>query len=140
MKSTQIRSKIEPDRWARRAHVRKAVFRRDGHCLLGPLVGDCMGPPSYHHRRKAGASGAYTVENGAMLCVGHNGWIEDTAAEDWPSAAIALYPYLVVREGDDEWDALSARTARKSCPTCEGTRFGIDGGACRDCHTIATSR
>ena len=102
--------------------VQREVFTRDGHrCQLADHGGTfvnreanvvtpvpkCWGPLSYHHRRKAGAQGAYTVENGATLCVGHNRWVEDE-----PDAAVAVLPHLVVREGHPEWDALGKRAAR----------------------------
>lgn len=103
--------------------VREAVFARDGYrCLLrdhvGELVPDpddgtivevprCYGPLTFHHRRKAGAAGAYVEANGATTCLTHNVWIEDE-----PEAAKAVLPFLVVREGDPEWDQLGARAAR----------------------------
>ena len=57
-----------------------AVFERDGHqCRLRWRMeaGDCFGPLTYHHLRKASQGGAYTMENGACLCAGHNVWVED---------------------------------------------------------------
>lgn len=103
--------------------VRDAVFARDGHrCRLRDHVGtilrfddwevdvpDCFGGLSYHHRRKAGAAGAYTEANGATLCIGHNRWVEDA-----PDAAASLDPFLIVRESDPEWESLGKRAARYS--------------------------
>lgn len=129
MKRSGIRSPSKPDTWARQRHVRHAVFVRDRHCLVRGLTDlACGGGLTFHHRRKAGASGAYTVENGAAVCLFHNGWIEDN-----PNQARILFRHLVVREGDPEWDSLSARLARKSCPECHGTRFEPTGEPCGGC-------
>lgn len=100
--------------------VRETVFASDGHrCRLrdhsGEVVIDgrvveiprCNGGLSFQHRRKAGAGGAYSIENGATLCIGHNRWVEDE-----PDAAVYVDPYLVVREGDPEWHQLGSRAAR----------------------------
>lgn len=103
--------------------VRDAVFARDGHtCRLRAQVGvfvtvddarlvveipRCLGPLSFHHRRKASASGAYVEANGAALCVGHNRFVEDE-----PEVAVAVDPFLVVREGDPEWESLGRRSQR----------------------------
>lgn len=83
---------LEPDEAKRRALVRGAVFARDGFaCALAgdpeaiALLGPCFGRLTYHHLRKAGQGGAYSVENGLTLCLGHNG-----AVEDHPNAAHAL--------------------------------------------------
>ena len=65
----------------------------------------CGGELTYHHLRKASAGGAYSVENGATLCVDHNGWVEDN-----PIAARRLE--LVVREGDPGWESLGRRANR----------------------------
>lgn len=98
--------------------VRDAVFARDGHrCQLRPLIDleelrplipPCLGPLTYHHRRKAAASGAYTLDNGVALCAGHNRWVEDE-----PDQAAEVWPYLVVREGDPEWAELGRRAQRE---------------------------
>lgn len=108
--------------------VQAAVFQRDGlRCQLRDHVGTqyhtelasgavtdpgevpaCWGPLTYHHRRKAGAAGAYTEANGATLCAGHNRWVEDE-----PDAARLVLPHLVVREGDPEWPELGRRAARR---------------------------
>lgn len=103
--------------------VREAVFASDGHrCRLRdqvgtfvPVDGDrlvvevprCWGPLTFQHRRKASAQGAYVEANGATLCAGHNRWVEDE-----PDAAKLADSYLVVREGDPEWEQLGRRAAR----------------------------
>lgn len=132
MKRSGIKAKITPAKWKRQGHVRAAVFARDGGCVLAGVAVRCGGGLTFHHRRKAGAAGAYTVQNGAALCAIHNTWVEDNPklVRDW-------HPDLVVRPGDDEWLELSARAARKSCPTCEGTRFDVDGGPCDACPTVS---
>lgn len=94
-----------------RAAVRENVFARDGYrCVLdGKAAPDsCSGRLTFHHRRKASAGGAYVEENGLSLCEGHNG-----AVEDHPDLARLLYgDWLVVREGDDEWEQLGERFNR----------------------------
>lgn len=95
------------------AEVRRAVFKRDGGCIVRALgemrivsegvpVPGCFGPPSAHHLLKASQGGAYTEENLVTLCVGHNDWVEDQ-----PRAAYALG--LVIRRGDHPADALRRR-------------------------------
>jgi hypothetical protein len=64
--------------------VRAVVFARDQGCLLSHLpneAGRCAGPLTFHHLRKAGQGGPYTVANGVALCAGHNGWVEDYPLE-----------------------------------------------------------
>ena len=106
---------------------REAVFASDSHrCRLRDHVGvfvpvdgprlvvevpDCWGPLTFQHRRKASAQGAYVRANGATLCAGHNRWVENE-----PDAAVELDPYLVVREGDPEWEQLGRRAARHAGP------------------------
>jgi hypothetical protein len=90
--------------------VREVVFARDGHrCLLFSSL--CRGGPTFHHRRKAGAGGAYTVENGATLCEFHNGHVEDNPDMYVGDGAFA-YLRLVVREGDPDWEELGRRANR----------------------------
>jgi len=64
-----------------RERVRLATFARDNWtCLLwkqDDIAGPCVGPLTFHHLKKASAGGAYTTENGATLCAGHNTWVED---------------------------------------------------------------
>lgn len=109
--------RLDPDERA----VREAVFASDGHrCRLRDLVGEpfdiagrivevppCAGVLTYQHRRKASAQGAYNVANGATLCWFHNGWVETE-----PDAAKLADPYLVVRDGDPEWEQLGRRAER----------------------------
>lgn len=111
------------------------MFQRDGHrCVVAGQVGQeirdrtvvkvangeleaavvvyvvpaCYGRLTFGHRRHASAGGAYVTENGNALCVGHNGWCEME-----PDAARALGGetpwWLVVREGDPEWDQLGRK-------------------------------
>lgn len=127
-RSGRIKAKITPAKWKRQGHVRSAVFARDGDCLLRGFTMRCGGGLEYHHRRKASSAGAFTVQNGATLCSLHNAYVEDH-----PALIEAHHPYLIVRPSDPEWLELSARAARKSCPTCEGTRFDVDGGPCPEC-------
>lgn len=101
--------------------VREAVFARDGYrCQLRDFMREqrtlgarvvevplCYGGLTYHHRRKAGAQGAYTLANGATLCVEHNYWVEDE-----PEATKLVLPSLVVREADPEWEQLGRRAAK----------------------------
>ena len=83
---------LEREEAKRRALVRGAVFARDGFaCVLAArpealeVLGPCFGRLTYHHVRKAGQGGPYTLENGLTLCLGHNG-----AVEDHPTAAHLL--------------------------------------------------
>ncbi len=67
---------------AKERQVRADVFARDGfRCQLRgvPGAGDCHGPLTYHHRRKAGQGGKYTLANGATLCRHHNQLLESRA-------------------------------------------------------------
>jgi hypothetical protein len=88
--------------------ITQAVFARDGGCVLnGETPWGCTGPDSPHHRRKANAAGAHSMENLVTLCVGHNGLIEDE-----PDYFRLHFPWLVVREGDDEYERLGKRGQR----------------------------
>lgn len=127
MKRTRIkpRSSATIDGAADREAVREAVFRRDRYrCQLERHVGAitssdpmygarqvevprCSGAMTFHHRRKAGAAGAYVEANGMTLCAGHNVWVEDE-----PDAALTVLPAVVVREGDPEWESLGKRAHR----------------------------
>lgn len=106
------------------AEVRAEVYARDRYRCVLDLPGmrmrlqlsttqlpQCSGPLSPHHRRKASSGGAYTVENLVTACVGHNGWIEDE-----PDTARLLFPHLVVRERDPEYEQLGRRAARMAAP------------------------
>lgn len=81
--------------------IRELVLERDGGCRLAGH-GVCFGPLTYHHRRKEGRGGAYTLANGAALCAHHNGQLEADAA----LARLGHRLGLVVREGDPEWNSL----------------------------------
>lgn len=126
------RSRIKPRSDAaweddeRKAAVREALFARDGRrCVVSRFthVGEvvdgqvvvtwlppCRGQLTFGHRRHASAGGAYIVANGNTLCAGHNGWMEDH-----PHQARALGGetpwWLVVREGDPEWEQLGRKAA-----------------------------
>ena len=129
MRRSAIKTRYDPEMAARQRAVREAVIARDGGCLLAGLTDHpCMGRLTFHHRRKASAGGIYAVANGATACALHNGWIEDC-----PTEARRLFPGLVVREGDMEWEQLSARAGRKSCPPCGGTQFAPNGAPCPEC-------
>lgn len=60
--------------------VRAWVFVRDRQrCLLAgrqDAAGQCRGPLTPHHVRKAGQGGPYTRQNIVTLCAGHNEWVE----------------------------------------------------------------
>ena len=56
-------------RWA------EQVKARDGMCVLGRLLRDCMGPQDAHHAfygKKAHPSLRHEVENGARVCRRHH--------------------------------------------------------------------
>jgi hypothetical protein len=79
--------------------IREQVFARDGRrCRLRsvPGAGRCSGPISFHHRRKGGQGGGYTLENGATLCTGHN----DRLEADADLALLARTMGLVLKRGD----------------------------------------
>lgn len=68
--------------WEAEDEVRQAVFARDRwRCQLEGVAGagSCLGRLTYHHRRKAGQGGAFTMENGATLCWSHNKRLEQDA-------------------------------------------------------------
>jgi len=80
----------------RRADVREDVAKRDGRrCRLDGVAGAgrCFGPLTFQHCRKASQGGAYSVENGALLCSHHNCELEASA----DLAAIGAALGLVVR-------------------------------------------
>ena len=86
--------------------LRRRVFARDGGCVLaGETDIECLGPDTVHHRRKAGAAGAWSLSNLVCLCAGHNVDIEDR-----PTYYRQGWPWLVVREGDAEWSELGVRS------------------------------
>jgi hypothetical protein len=94
--------------------VRQEVFSRDGECVLARKhdAGRCGGKLTFHHRRKAGAGGAYCVDNGATLCVFHNDLIEDEPGWFVGDGKLARHR-LVIREGDPEWEKLGRRYQRE---------------------------
>lgn len=62
--------------------VRQAVFERDAYrCQLRGIAGagDCYGPLTPHHRRKASQGGPYTEANLVTLCRHHNDQLEARA-------------------------------------------------------------
>lgn len=76
--------------------VRQSVFERDGFtCQLRgvPGAGDCYGPLTPHHRRKASQGGPCTAANLATLCRHHNDQLEARA----DIAALGATLGLVVR-------------------------------------------
>lgn len=90
------------------ALIREQVFARDRGCVLRMIEGtDCYGPMTPHHRRKASSGGAYSLANLVTLCLGHNG-----AVEDHPADYRERFPFLVVREGDTEFESLGRRAYR----------------------------
>ena len=91
--------------------VRAEVFDRDGGCMLQGIGPACLGRLTYHHRRKAGAGGAYTPDNGVALCVRHNLLVEDEPGMFVGDGHLADLG-LVVREGDPEWERLGKRANR----------------------------
>lgn len=100
--SSSVRRRADPKPTAiAKDMVRREVFARDGHrCRLEgvPGAGKCRGRLSYHHRRKGGQGGGYTVENGATLCIRHN----DELEADADLALLARTMGLVLKRGD-EW-------------------------------------
>lgn len=90
------------------AHVREQVFARDRGCVLRMVEGmSCFGHMTPHHRRKASSGGAYSMANLITLCVSHNGQVEDE-----PALYRERFPYLIVRECDEEWESLGRRAHR----------------------------
>lgn len=71
-----------------------------------------------HERRKRSSAGSLTVAaNLIPACNWCNGWIEDNPRE----ARDLFGSWLVIREADDEWEALGARQLGSSLPVraCE---------------------
>lgn len=86
-----------------------------GRCQVCPrlaqhgLVIECAGTGyELHHRRKRSSAGALANRDNVLVSC-HDG---NMAVEDHPTIARAAG--LVIREGDDEWEALSARAWRKA--------------------------
>lgn len=89
--------------------IRRAVFDRDGwRCVLmvyrrDPdfaqvyrVIGDCYGPLTPHHVRKAAQGGKYELSNLVTLCAAHN----DRLEADADLAALARSIGLVKKRGD----------------------------------------
>lgn len=93
------------------AEVRAMVFARDRSCVLHKWflldLPPCFGVLTPHHRRKASAGGGYSMANLQTLCAFHN-----TDVEDRPAFYREHFPWLVVREGDEEWESLGRRANR----------------------------
>ena len=86
MKRTEIKKVSDKKRKARPGQlaVRGAVFARDNWtCQMIGWRGECFGPPTYHHVKKASAGGKYTFENGLTACVRHNSLVETYPIEAW---------------------------------------------------------
>lgn len=85
MKRGAIRS-VSARRAAQADHrnkVRFEVFHRDDwRCQLRDgSAGQCFGPLTVHHLRKASQGGKYEASNLVTLCARHNDWVEDEPAK-----------------------------------------------------------
>ena len=98
----------EAERAAERA-IRERVFARDRRCVLDVVDPShkCNGPLTPHHRRKASSGGAYSMANLISVCASGTGDIEDR-----PAYYRHHFPFLVVREGDAEFESLGRRAHR----------------------------
>lgn len=101
-----------------------AAMVEDGtRCAIGPrlemagISGICVGQVSGLHERRKRSSGGSLVNplNLIPACTPCNGWVEDRLPillgddlERWEG----LRRWLVVREGDSEWNELGSRTDR----------------------------
>jgi hypothetical protein len=105
----QRRTRLKPMSDRRRAEhdasrpVVRAVFERDGGCVLARYVGPatvpaCFGALTPHHLRKKSALGEWTRRNLVTLCSSHNNWVEC-------QPALARELGLVIRDGDTEHGA-----------------------------------
>jgi hypothetical protein len=107
--------------------VREAVFFRDNRdCVLAAdaersEVPPCRGPLTPHHRRKASSGGAYTMANLVSLCAWHNDDLEDHPWRYDIGTITNRHGWLVVREGDAEFESLGIRAQRAGIggPTIE---------------------
>lgn len=102
-----------------------AVLTRDRYrCVVEPWAGtdqqepgvgpyrvpECGGPLDFGHRRFAGQGGAYVAANGHAVCRQHNQWCQD--AKPHARALGGETPWwLVVVEGDPEWESLGRKAA-----------------------------
>jgi 5-methylcytosine-specific restriction endonuclease McrA len=80
----RIKAQSAKRRKANASHVaiRQQVFERDRFlCRLQGATGagECFGPLTPHHVRKASQGGAYSVDNLASLCAHHNVQLEADA-------------------------------------------------------------
>lgn len=90
-------------------HVVEAAGARDRGCILAragldDVFGQCFGRLTPHHLRKAWKGPGWTLDNIVILCLGHNGRVED-------HPDIAHEHGLVVREGEttaDAWTRMAA--------------------------------
>lgn len=107
--SLRARGRVGEAQRATEAEIRLRVFQRDRCCILRALdrTHRCVGPLTPHHRRKAGAGGAYSMANLVTLCAGGN-----VDVEDRPAFYREHFPQLVVRESDPEWESLGRRAHR----------------------------
>ena len=107
--SLSARSRQKEAERATERQIREQVFARDRRCVLAVVDPShrCRGPLTPHHRRKASSGGAYSMANLITVCAGGNGDIEDR-----PAYYRHHFPFLVVREGDAEWESLGRRAHR----------------------------
>jgi len=103
--SLPFKSEKRADRKPLEQRMLERLLVRDGGCVVAGEawingVHECSGDRVPHHRRKANACGGYTEYNLVLLCVQANNDVENEP--EWVRSA---FPWLVVREGDDEWDA-----------------------------------
>lgn len=84
-----------------RAAIRQQVFDRDGGCVMhGEGWGECAGPDTPHHLKKASAGGSYTLTNLVTLCARHNVMVEDKPAEA-EARGLVIHPW----EDERRWSA-----------------------------------
>lgn len=73
--------------------IREAVFDRDGGCVMFDNGwGECAGPDTPHHLKKASAGGSYTLTNLVTLCARHNGMVEDKPDEA-EARGLVIHPW-----------------------------------------------
>lgn len=127
MKRSRVKARSDAawDDDERRAEEKRRVLTRDRYrCVVEPWagtiqhepgVGDftvpvCGGPLDFGHRRFASSGGAYVAANGRTVCRQHNAWCSD--AKYHARALGGETPeWLVVIEGDAEWNALGRKAA-----------------------------
>jgi len=89
--------------------TRSRVFDRDGGCLLAHH-GNCHGPLTPHHRRKASQGGKYTELNLMTLCAFHNDHLE----ADADFALGGQHHGVVLKAGD--FAAFQLTGCPRTCP------------------------